>query len=148
MLTIENVIDKRALRLERADVHLHESASRDDLPHVTPPVNIIQDDQTAYAHFVWTQRGYLTKMLSRQCTWECRVYLEKMGMGEATNPAPSIVKFEIGDGHRYNTYIPLNGLQEGAYKMVATLLFRGPNNAVTPIAAFEELGVLQVYRDA
>ncbi len=149
MLTIENVIkNPAAFRLERADVHLHEGPSTDDLPHDFPPVNIIQDDQTAYAHFVWTQRGYLTKLFDNSCSWECRIYLEQMGASEAANPAPRIVNFAKGDGRRYSAVVPISGLSEGAYKVVATLLFRGPGSTPTPLAAYEELGVLQVYRDA
>ena len=149
MLTIENVIkNPAAFRLSNADVHLHEGASKDDLPHVTPEINIVQDDQDIYVHFVWTQHGFLTKLLSSACGWECRVYLELMGQGEAANPPASVVPFVPGEGRSYSTFLLLRGLPEGVYRVVATLLFRGPGSSPTPIASYEDLGILQVYRDA
>lgn len=148
-MTIENVIkNPAAFRIENDNVHLHESASTDDLPHDFPPVSIIQDDQTAYVHFLWRQRGFLTKLISTNCSWECRVYLEKMGAGEVANPAAVNTPFVANDGHFYSTFVAISNLTEGAYKVVATMLLRGPGKSPTPIAAYEEVGILQVYRDA
>ncbi|MCB9298132.1 MAG: hypothetical protein H6559_34170 [Lewinellaceae bacterium] len=53
MLTVENVISK-SLFAVNGNVHLHESASTQDLP-AAPPVNIVQRDQNVYVHFVWQQ---------------------------------------------------------------------------------------------
>lgn len=147
MLTVENIIDPAWFRIERANAHLHESRSTDDLPEKTPPVNIIQDDQTLYVHFVWRQDGHLAEIFDRDCRWECRAYIERMGQFEAPDPAPDMVSFRRGKGVTNHGVVVISGLPEGAYKIVATLLFRGPGNSATPLAAYEEIGILQVYRD-
>lgn len=146
MLTVENVIPK-ALFAITGNVHLHEGPSTADLPDASP-VNIVQRDQNVFVHFVWSQAGWLGKMLSSSCKWEARVYLEQMGAGEVGNPAPVSISFKRAGSASYNgvVTIPAYSLPEGAYKVIATLMLHGPLGP-TPIAAFEDIGVLQVYED-
>lgn len=146
MFTIENVIPKALFELANAKVHLHESPSTAGLPEASP-VSIVQTDQTVFAHFLWDQKGWLANLLSPGCSYECRIYIEQMGAGEAANPAPAIVNFVPGIGKSYSAVIPVAGLPEGAYKLVATLLFRGPAGSPSPIASYDEIGYLQVYKD-
>ncbi len=146
MLTVENVIPKSLFDIS-GDVHLHESPSTADLKEA-PPVNIVQRDQNVYVHFVWKQNGWLGKLLSSSCRYEARVYLEMMGAGEVGNPAPVNISFKRGASASYSAVVtlPAYSLPQGAFKVVATLLMHGPLGP-TPIAAFEEVGVLQVYED-
>ncbi len=144
-MTVENVIRDRSMLAVSGNVHLHESASTDDLP-AAPPVSIIQTDQTLYVHFIWRQSGWLTNLFSHRCTWECQVYLEQMGAGEYGNPSPTRVPFSPGN-RRNSAYVTISNIPEGAYKIVATLVLRGPGGGPSPVAAYEEVGILQVYND-
>lgn len=148
MLTIENVINQAKFSIS-GNVHLHEGAGKPDPFTPVSPVNIIQVDQALFVHFVWTQSGVLSKLLNTSCKWECRAYLEEMGKQETDNPAPTYVNFVAVDGNTYSAYvtIPAGSLREGAYKIVATLQLNGPTGKPTPIAAYEEVGILQVYED-
>lgn len=145
MFTTENLITPSAYRIFDADVHLHESGSP-SLPPATAPVNIIKEDQIAYAHFVWKQDGWLLPLLSPGCKYECRIYIEQMGAGEVSDPTPVNVGFLPVKNQNFHAVVPIAGLKEGAYKLIGTLLFRGPNGSITPLASYEELGVLQVYK--
>ncbi|GJM34494.1 MAG: hypothetical protein DHS20C18_34950 [Saprospiraceae bacterium] len=146
MLTVENVFKDKSLFSISGNVHLHEGASTADLDNATP-VNIIQTDQNLFVHFVFTQSGWLSKMMNGR--YQCRVFLELMGAGEAPNPAPSWVNFVPVDGHTYSAVvtIPRNTLREGVYKVIATVHLDGISGKPTPIAAYDEIGVLQVYND-
>jgi hypothetical protein len=146
MLSVENVIPKSMFSIS-GNVHLHESASTKDLP-AAPPVNIVQRDQNVYVHFVWKQNGWLGKMLSSSCRWEARVYLEQIGAGEVGDPAPVNISFKRSAATSYSGVItlPAYSLPQGAYKVIATLMLHGPLGP-TPISAFEEIGLLQVYED-
>lgn len=146
MLTVENVIKDPKLYAVTGNVHLHEGISQGGLPSV-PPVNIIQTDQNLYAHFVWRQSGFLSKMLSGR--WQIRIFFELMGAGEVANPAPRYVNFVQQEGHNYSAVInvPAGSLREGIYKVFATIQLEGLKGTPTPIAAYEEIGVLQVYND-
>ncbi len=146
MLTVENVIPKSMFAIS-GNVHLHESPSTKDLDEA-PPVNIVQRDQNVYVHFIWSQKGWLGKMLSSSCRWEARVYLEQIGLGEVGNPAPVNISFKRAADASYSAVVtlPAYSLAEGVYKVIATLMLNGPLGP-TPIAAFEEIGVIQVYED-
>lgn len=145
MFTVENIIPASLYGLNNASVNLSESPS---FPTGTPisPVNIIQEGQTAYAHFKWEQSGWLIPIIAPGCQFECRVYLERMGAGEVGDPTPATVNFVPSSTQTYNAVVPMTGLTEGAYKVVATLLMRGPAGLPTPIASYQEIGVLQVYK--
>lgn len=147
MLTIENVIPKIMFAIT-GDVTLHEGSSTSGLPSAAP-VNIVQRDQDVILRFKWSQSGWLGLMLAPGCRWELRVYLEKFGLGEVANPPAVNIGFVPGLTGNYSNAvtIPNGTLPEGAYKIVATLMLRGPGGNPTPIAAFKDLGILQVYQD-
>jgi hypothetical protein len=145
MLTTENLINPAAFRIYDGNVHLHESVSP-SMPSSQSPVNIIKEDQVSYAHFVWKQDGWLLPLISTGCKYECRVYIEQMGPLEVGNPAPATVAFTPGSGNSFSAIVTIAGLTEGAYKLVATVMFRSPSGSLTPLAAYEELGILQVYK--
>ena len=144
MLTVENVINPAAFNIS-GNVHLHEGISQSGLPSA-PPVNIIQTDQDLYVHFVWKQGGFLSPLLCGQ--WKCSTFLEFMGQGEIPNPKPEFVKYKPGSSsNSVIMKITAGTLPEGVYKVIATVQFEGPKGKPTPIAAYDEIGVLQVYND-
>jgi len=146
MFTFENIIPTSLFGVTNGNVHLHESASTNGL-QAAAPVNIIQDDQTAYAHFVWKQTGWLASLISPKCKFECTLYVEAMGKAEVNNPPSKMVSVVPVVGQNYSSVIPISGLAPGVYKLVGTLLFHGPTGTPTPIAAFDEVGYLTVYAD-
>lgn len=145
MLTIENQFPAAWYSI-RGDVHLHESPALPDNLPARAPVNIINTGQNLYVHFRWRESGFLRNSF---CGWqfECRVYLEMMGTQETRdNPAPIFVPFNTsGDTYSRVITIPAGDLEEGTYKMIATLLLHDCNGSPTPLAAYDEIGVLQVY---
>ena len=146
MLTVENVIPSGLFAIS-GNAHLHEGPSTADLDEASP-VNVIQRDQNVYVHFVWQQTGWLGKMLSPTCRWEIRVYLEQTGAGEVGNPAPVNVAFQPAVNASYSAVItlPAYSLPQGVFKVIATVMLHGPLGP-TPIASFEDIGILQVYED-
>lgn len=148
MFTFENLVPTSLFGVVSGNVHLHEGPSTDGGLPARPPINIIQDDQTAYAHFVWKQTGFLIPFYSKSCTYECRIYVETMGPTEVpANPTPVKVNFIPVAGQNYSAVIPLKGLAPGVHKIVATLLFHAPGGQPTTMAAYEEIGYLTVYKD-
>jgi hypothetical protein len=148
MLTVENVIPAAMFSIN-GNVHLHEGPSTADLPRANP-VNIIQRDQTLYAHFVWSQSGFLAKLFNPANKWKCSVFIEQMGAHEvAFDPTPVTVGFNPNDPAGYSAVVAIPGstLKEGVYKIVATLTLTGASGNPTPLAAYEEVGILQVYED-
>ena len=146
MLTVDNVIPAGLFAIN-GNAHLHEGPSTADLDEASP-VNVIQRDQNVYVHFVWQQSGWLGKMLSPTCRWEIRVYLEQIGAGEVGNPAPVNVAFQPVVNASYSTVVtlPAYSLPQGVFKVIATLMLHGPLGP-TPLASFEDIGILQVYED-
>lgn len=146
MLTVENVINPAAFNIS-GNVHLHEGPSQGGLPSKTPPVNIIQTDQDLYVHFVWKQSGFLCPLLNGK--WKCSVYMEFVGNGPNPNIKPQMVKYAAicPKTNSAVTKISAGTLKEGVYKVIATLQFEGSTGKPTPIAAYDEIGVLQVYND-
>lgn len=145
MLTLENVIPKNLFAV-KGDVKLKEGSSTADLDEA-PPVNIIQRDQAMYVHFSWKQYGWLGKLICNS-SWILRVYIEQIGLGEVNNPPAVTVPFQQSANSNYHGLVtlPANSLPVGAFRIVATLTLRGPKGP-TPIAAFEDLGIIQVYED-
>ena len=147
-LTIENGLQDAGLLSISGDVSLREGPSTTGIFEAKPPVEIIQKDQSYYVHFYWTQQMWLTEII--QGEWECTAYFEKMGSGETSgaNPSTSVTHVQR-DGHCYfiDVVIPANSLETGLYEVVASLTFKGGEGGrrPIPIAAFAELGKLQVY---
>ena len=147
MFTFEKVIN-RALLDVTGDAHLHEGPSTSGLPAVTPPVNIIQTDQALYVHFRWRQNAPIGPLISG--TWKYRVYFERMGSGEVPSDLPpSTTGFIPAVNANYSEVItiPANTLRPGVYKLVATLMLCGRRGTPTPLAGYDEIGILEVYND-
>lgn len=102
-------------------------------------------------NFEWCQDGFMCAAMAG--TWKLKVYFEKMGMGE-TNFAPELdVPFVAVPGHTYSVGIhvdpdaPSSTLEAGVYRVIAQLLFEGPppGKEPIPIAAFGDIGLIQLY---
>ena len=146
MLTLENVIPIPALFSVTGDVTLSENPLPTDPIEKLAPVSIAQKGDTVYAHFNWTQSGFLCNFLDSDDKWVCAIYLEQMGPGEvAANPTAKKVDATSIDGHTYDAPVEITNLPVGVYKVMATLTLHANGGTPTPIAAYEELGVLQVY---
>lgn len=146
MLTLENGFPTALYNIS-GNVHLHEGpALPPNPPAVTPPVNIINTGQDLFIHFVWTENGTLANSFAGW-SFECRAYLELMGSGEVpANPTPVSVNFNtVTNSYNAVISIPAGTLAEGAYKLIATLVMHDPGGNPTPLAAYDEIGVLQVY---
>ncbi len=150
-LNFENVISSVVGNFNvSGEVHLHEGQSTQDLPAVfnTPPVNTIQTDQALYVHFRWKQIGWLSCMLNG--SWQLNVFFELMGAGETpANPASVVVPFTPVDGQKYSAFItmPPNSMKPGVYRVVGRLMLNSPSGQKTPLAAFADIGMIQVYDD-
>ena len=146
MFTFEKVINPALLNVT-GNAHLHEGPSTSGLPSA-PPVNIIQTDQALRIHFVWRQNAPIARIIDG--VWKYRVYFEKMGAGEVPSDFPSSsTPFIQAVNASYSQVItvPANTLKPGVYKLVATLMLCGKGGAPTPIAGYDELGILEVYND-
>ncbi len=147
-LNFENVISSVVGNFKVfGEAHLHEGPSTDGLP-AAPPVNIIQTDQALYIHFRWRQVGWLSCMLNG--SWQLNVFFELMGQGEVPgNPPPVTVNFVPVDGHNYSAYVTMrpNSMAPGVYRVVGRLMLNSPSGQKTPLAAFADIGMLQVYDD-
>lgn len=121
-----------------ATIYLHEA------PFMSTNA-IIQTDQPFHVHFKWEQGGWLSKFFDGN--FECRLFFEKMGGGEETFSPSVKVKFVQEDPHVYTAMIPIpaNTLGEGIYRVVASVLFFNKDGKPAPIAAFGDLGMIQMY---
>lgn len=127
------------------DVTLKEGNSTADFP-AGSVARIIQSDQPVSITFDWRTSGLLVPFLSGN--WKGSIFLEKMGGGEYTLPNNVATTPFIGSNpHSYHlsVNIPAGTLPTGVYKVVASLNFSAPNGTPGPIAAFTELGMIQVY---
>ncbi len=143
MLIIEDLLPYFGIS---GEAHLRESPSRDHLA-ARPPVNIIQDDQTLYVHFKWNQKGLLGWMFC-DSFWKLQVFLELMGTGETPSDHPvQHIPFVQGQDVDYHEIVSINNLKEGVYKVVVSMTLCSRRGKVTPLAAHQELGLVQVYED-
>jgi hypothetical protein len=117
---------------------------------VTTPPTSIQLDQNSRLEFTWTQVGILSTMLTG--IWRCDVFLEQMGPGEGPACAGVTTPFVPTSGHTYNVFcnIPAGSVPIGLYRVTARLMLLpnssgGNPNALSPIAAFEDLGLVQYH---
>lgn len=116
---------------------------------------IVQTDQDLELKLKWKVTGSLPLMMSG--TWKCTVYLDKIGV-ENRDAAGNIV----GDGPFTKTTPLVSSLSkeyelkvdipaianEGLYKMVVALTLAGPGGDLLPIAAFSDMGLINVYKVA
>lgn len=116
---------------------------------------IVQSDQDLKLTLKWKVTGSLPLMMSG--TWKCTVYLDKIGV-ENKDAAGNIV----GDGpftkttalvsstsKEYELTVDIPAISNpGLYKMVAALTLAGPSGDLLPIAAFSDIGLINVYKAA
>jgi hypothetical protein len=117
---------------------------------VTTPPTSIQLDQNSRVEFNWTQVGILSTMLTG--IWRCDVFFEQMGPGEGPAVTGSTTAFVPVSGNNYTVFcnIPAGSVPIGLYRVTSRLMLLpnssgGNPNALSPIAAFEDLGLVQYH---
>lgn len=117
---------------------------------VTTPPTSIQLDQNSRVEFNWSQVGILSTMLTG--IWRCDVFLEQMGPGEGPAITGSTTAFVPVSGNNYTVFcnIPAGSVPIGLYRVTSRLMLLpnssgGNPNALSPIAAFEDLGLVQYH---
>lgn len=126
-------------------VTLSEKGSTADFP-AGSVARIIQTDQAVVIKFDWNTTGLLVPFLNGN--WKASVFLEKMGGGEFSLPNNIATTPFVGSNpHTYGleVHIPAGAMPTGVYKVVGSLNFTAPDGTPGPIAAFAELGMIQVY---
>lgn len=132
-----------------AAVALSEGADQNDFFPKASPVNIIQTDQMWYVKFRWETYGLLNHLMCG--TFRLNLYLEEMGKGEfGLDPAYSTANVSFKSkphAYEHTMVIPAGQVPAGVYKLVASLTFTGPEGVPGPIAAFAEIGAMQIYAE-
>lgn len=126
-------------------VTLSEGRSTEEFPEGMV-ARIIQADQPVKIRFKWRTAGLLVPFLAG--TWKVTVFFEKMGGDEFTLPNNVAQTSFVGrNPHHYSLTLDIapNTLPGGVYKVVASLNFCAPDGTPGPVAAFTELGMVQVY---
>jgi hypothetical protein len=73
---------------------------------------------------------------------------EQLGAKEVKKDYPPVkVPFQQKAHADYYTYIPVSDLEVGVYTLTVSMTLVGPKDMLTPIAAHEEIGHIQVYAD-
>lgn len=110
---------------------------------------IVQTDQDLELRLKWTVKGSLPLMMSGE--WKCTVYLEKMGKDNDPSDGPfsETTKLVSTSSHDYELTVKIPAISnDGLYRMVAALTLAGPNKDLLPIAAFSDIGLINVYKAA
>jgi len=113
------------------------------------PSNMIaQTEQPLKTKLKWRVRGALPLIMAGN--WECAVYLEEMGKGEYSGlPFTKSVPLVAALDHTYlvDVDIPHSTIPVGLYRVTVavTLIGPPPSNAVLPVVAFSDIGILRVY---
>jgi len=136
------------------EVNLEEGPSTGGFDGDLTVQNIVQSDQEIRFRFHWHDSGPLKSVLAAaNCQYICNVYLERYGGGESTLPpaiSPQNTTVQAVSQH-YDQLItiPPNTLAPGIIKVICamTMRFPGPPAVVPlPLAAYVEMGVLEIYR--
>jgi hypothetical protein len=149
-LQFENVFPAGLLTIT-GEAHLHEGPSG-AAPGPVYNNTHFQTDQAIYVHFTWQQNvaSWFLPIINPSCKFVMKAFFELMGAGEsAANPTPVSVNFTSHSNASYSgiIFIPAGTLAPGVYRCVVCLQFDGPGGAPTPVAAFTDIGMLQVYQD-
>lgn len=112
---------------------------------------IAQTDQKLRVNLTWETVGVLWLIITGK--WHCNVYLEEMGAGEYSGgPFSTSIKVVNAFNHKYQVEIdiPANSIPAGLYRLVVAVTLKGGDPAVTPlpIAAFSDIGIVQIFEAA
>lgn len=142
-----------------AHCHLREFKSTANAPELptAPPApgtvasnRIIQEDQPFQILFHWNQRGVGTWALAAG-DWNCEIFLEQMGPGEATNAAGYFSTTVSGNAaagfYAAKIDVPRNTVAPGVYRVVCSmqLVVAGQPRA---LAGFDDLGLIRVIAES
>ncbi len=142
-LKFEEVFDRFTIN---GWVGMWEGPSTEDWPEKTPPSDIIQLDQSWNVWFWFRTTGDLCNIMCGK--WKLQVLLEKMGGGETDFSPTEVVDCVCGPNtYVKNIHIPPRKVDEGVYRVIATVRLHGPGGRPGPVAAFVDLGLVQFYED-
>lgn len=109
---------------------------------------LIQTDQGVTVKLKWTVTGGLAVLIAGK--WSYKVIFEKMGGDEFPGEFSGTTPFVAALTNTYNVSVavPANQLTEGVYRVIAIVNLEGPApaNVKAPVAAFADLGLIQVYQ--
>lgn len=106
---------------------------------------IIQKDNEFDVIFEWKQKGWLGMFLDGN--WKCQVFFEAMGEKEESYAPVGMTAFVQKEEVDYKLVVtvPARTLDAGIYRVVGRILFNNKLNEPAPIAAFADLGLIQIY---
>lgn len=111
-----------------------------------PVANIIRQGNEAYVLVKWEQEGELCHVLNGY--WEIDVFFEQMGRREELHHPRETVRFEQKPGveNFVKIRVDTTALGPGIYDGVVRLLFKNPDGIPIPIAAFGDIGMIEIYK--
>ena len=147
-----NVSDEEVILTEKAD-----AGGTFPPPGTFPSTSnmIVQTDQDLELKLKWKVTGSLPLMMSG--TWKCTVYLDKIGVENkdaggnivGDGPFTKTTPLVSSSSHDYELTVDIGAISNvGLYKMVAALTLAGPGGDLLPIAAFSDIGLINVYKAA
>lgn len=113
-----------------------------------PTNTIIQDDQPFLVRFKWQVNGIFAHFLGGG-QWKCDVMFEKMGGGE-TYFNPNGTTNDLGNpGSNYKVDVQIGAgrLSPGVYRVISRIQYYFSNGQPGPLVAFEDKGIIQIYKD-
>ncbi|HQU61111.1 MAG: hypothetical protein KDD02_27120 [Phaeodactylibacter sp.] len=111
-----------------------------------PQATVIRQGNEAAVLIKWKQDGELCHVLNGY--WEIDVLFEQMGRREELYHPREKVAFVQKPGFENFAKLRINtvAMGPGIYDGVVRLLFKNPDGIAIPIAAFGELGMIEIYR--
>ncbi len=110
--------------------------------------HILKTDQEYWVRFKWTQEGDMCYAMAGN--WKVNLFFEEMGYKEEVFQPETTVKFVDEPGFTYDVRLRVDArtLGAGIYRVVGRILFENPEGIPMPIAAFGDLGMIEVYEAA
>lgn len=110
------------------------------------PTTQIENNSSWGVRFDWKQEGPLCWMICG--SWTLTIYLEEMGPKEFTlNNNTKTISFVQDSPHSYSEMIqfPAGLIEDGVYRLITTLTFKGPKGNPGPVVCFGDGGLIQFY---
>ncbi len=148
-MTLENVIPSLWYSISSSNVTFNEKPDAGTgFPAVLGDNKNIQGDQPIEFNFQWTQMGFFCPSLSG--SFKCDVFFESLSNSSSFTHSALPTPYYSSSGaigHTYNvtTTIPANSIAQGVYRITARLLYIPGGYTTSPIAAFQDLGLCEVY---
>lgn len=107
--------------------------------------HILKEGQKYWVKFRWTQLGDMCYALAGK--WKVNLFFEEMGYKEEVVQPEAILDFKMEPDivNEVQLEVDTNALGSGIYKVVGRILFENPFGVPMPIAAFGDLGMIEIY---